>query len=268
MIGLLVIRIVVALSMILLGVAIARRSRRAATIACVPMLLLLVVRIPLVRLPAVEPTLFPFDWYPYVEHWWWEAPALFIMSAGIVVSWKSSWKLMWRRDGVLIATGLLLGRLVVSSTELPGDHENLKGVVDTDGICIQTSAYSCSAAASAAFLYQYGIETTEREMANLCVTRPGLLTAGTTDSGIMRGLRKKAGDYASVRITAPRYEEIPVPSMVSILITRLMAHTVVVEHVDADEILLNNPMFGRHVMTRDEFERRWQGSAITIEPFR
>ena len=58
-------------------------------------------------------------------------------------------------------------------------------------ICLQTSIYTCSAASCATLLRGYGIETTEAEMARLCLTRQG-----TTWLGLYHGLSirlRKAG---------------------------------------------------------------------------
>jgi hypothetical protein len=52
------------------------------------------------------------------------------------------------------------------------------------GVCIQTSTASCSAAAAATLLRAHGIDATESEMAELCLTRDN----GTPMLGVYRGL--------------------------------------------------------------------------------
>jgi len=59
-----------------------------------------------------------------------------------------------------------------------------------DGVCIQTTEKSCSAAAAATLFAHYGIQTNETEMARLCLTRE----IGTTMWGLYRGVRLKAAD--------------------------------------------------------------------------
>jgi len=54
-------------------------------------------------------------------------------------------------------------------------------------ICIQTDNFSCSAACAATLLKAHGIESTEEEMANLCLTR----SKGTLWQGLYRGLKLK-----------------------------------------------------------------------------
>ena len=56
-----------------------------------------------------------------------------------------------------------------------------------DGVCLQSSESSCSAACAATLLKHYGIDTTEKEMVNLCFTRKN----GTSLLGTYRALKIK-----------------------------------------------------------------------------
>jgi len=69
---------------------------------------------------------------------------------------------------------------------------SLSGTVDDTGYCRQTTADSCSAAAAAMVLHAHGIQTTEAEMAALCLTRTG---HGTTPLGLFRGLALKSAKH-------------------------------------------------------------------------
>lgn len=53
-------------------------------------------------------------------------------------------------------------------------------------ICLQTTKYTCSAACAATLLKECGIDASEQEMANLCLTRRGTLW-----QGLYRGLKLK-----------------------------------------------------------------------------
>jgi len=67
---------------------------------------------------------------------------------------------------------------------------------DDHGICLQTSRFTCTAAAAATLLKQYGIEAQESEMAELCLTR-----RGTTWMGLFRGLQLKVeGEQLNVEV--------------------------------------------------------------------
>jgi hypothetical protein len=58
-----------------------------------------------------------------------------------------------------------------------------------EGICLQTTPSTCSAACAATLLTQHGIQASEREMAELCLTR-----RGTTWQGLYHGLKRKTAD--------------------------------------------------------------------------
>lgn len=55
-----------------------------------------------------------------------------------------------------------------------------------NGICVQTTSKTCTPACAATLLQTHGIEATEGEMAQLCLTREG-----TTWMGLYRGLKLK-----------------------------------------------------------------------------
>ena len=57
---------------------------------------------------------------------------------------------------------------------------------DDLGTCLQTTPYTCSPACAAMLLRRYGIEATEAEMAELCLTR-----GGTSWQGLYRGMKLK-----------------------------------------------------------------------------
>jgi len=104
--------------------------------------------------------------------------------------------LMWRQaaDRASKVRALLLSPVVLGASlwsyawffaPLPAD---LRGEVNRNGYCAQTSDFSCSAAAAAMLLHANGIPATEAEMAALCITRTGY---GTSPLGLYRGLALK-----------------------------------------------------------------------------
>ncbi len=66
-----------------------------------------------------------------------------------------------------------------------------------DGHCLQSTLQTCSAAAAATLLKKYDIETTEAEMARLCLTRgfDGVMQEGTNWLGLYRGLKLKTAAH-------------------------------------------------------------------------
>lgn len=252
--------IVAALVSAVLGALTVRRSIKLATGLGIGFLVLILSKAVLFYFPLVEPRLFPWDGYPFVEPWILVLPTTFLIGAGLYAARASR----WRRDLILILGGLFLACTGWQAWSTRGDHERLQGYVAPDGVCFQTSGYSCVAAAAAMLLHRYGVPATEREMARICVTGAGPL-GGTTDCGTMRGLRRKLPGRA-VRIAAPRYEEIPAPCLVAVRLNALVCHCVMVEEVRPEEVSLIDPLKGRRIVKRADFERDWRGTAIYVEP--
>lgn len=239
------------------GVLAARRSLKLATGLGFVALALVLLKVVLGYIPSAEARLLPWDWYAEVDQWHFEVPAMFLAGAGVWAT-RKTW---WKRDAILVLAGLLVVRAGWLLWETRGSLEGLHGTVGPDGVCLQSSGYSCSAAAAASLLWHHGIEATEREMAELCRTRPGL--GGTSECGLMRGLRRKSGGRA--RIAAPDYPELRTPCIVSIELNALVNHAIVVREARSDGVLAMDPMSGVRFLGRAEFERVWIGSAIWIE---
>jgi hypothetical protein len=243
------------------GFRVVRWSRPVGTAACAVPLALIVAKAVAGHIPAAEPSLFPWDWYPMVEPSWYLAPAMFLVGAGLGIAGPSS----WRRGALAAGAVLILSRTAAAgwiSTRPP----ELKGTVNASGVCLQTASYSCGAAAAASFLYYYGVPATEREMAELCCTRSGGLgLAGTSDAGLLRGLRRKLDGRLSVQIARQRYEELSTPSLVPIEVYPGLYHCILLWRVDPELVHIIDPRYGRATLSRSGFEEMWTGSAIWAE---
>jgi hypothetical protein len=109
--------------------------------------------------------------------------------------------LLWRRiDGperrrMLLLTPLPAVVLIPSVSMLFQKPLELHNRWNGD-VCMQTSHATCSPAAAATILRSHGIDTSEAEMARLCLTSPD----GTSLLGLYRGLRlKTAGTGLNVQ---------------------------------------------------------------------
>lgn len=253
-----VLQVAVAAAMAALGAWTVRKSRGWATALSAVFLSMIVLKAVVGHIPAAEPTLFPWDWYPYVEPWWYLVPAMFLLGAGLHLVWRSRWK----RDALLVGAGLLLARTGAAAWVTTRPHE-LQGSVTDSAVCLQTSGYSCGAAAASSFCYYYGLRTTEQEMAELCVTRAGGAgLAGTSDAGLMRGLRRKLGDRYDIRIARTAYGDVPTPALVCLEVWPGVGHAVMLWRVDPELVHILDPRCGRTTLSRSAFERMWTGSAI------
>lgn len=102
--------------------------------------------------------------------------------AGVVVGMRG---LHWLRRGSVVAV-LAAFALFAVMHPLVGTAPRCESQTTPLGDCRQTTPYTCSAAAAASLLQLHGIEATEQEMAELCLTRHG-----TSWLGLYRGLKLK-----------------------------------------------------------------------------
>ena len=110
--------------------------------------------------------------------------------------------LVWRRTaGAAVRRTYTMAELALAGS-LAAAFPLLGGVPqcgdrwDKLGTCLQTTRFTCSPASAATLLRKYGIEATEQEMAELCLTRHG-----TSWQGLYRGLKlKTAGTQWDVQV--------------------------------------------------------------------
>jgi hypothetical protein len=162
---------------------------------------------------------------------------------------------------VLQAYGPLFGRVPVA-----------KPPRIANGVHRQSTSSTCSAAAAATLLGAIGIDATEQEMIELCLTRE----SGTLQLGLYRGLRRKAPG-ARVEILnndLPAIGSSPVPVIVSLgsatpgwrLLERRLGHSVVILSRDAEgRYDIADPVTGgRYPMREVQFRRLWTGEAMRV----
>jgi len=170
------------------GLKMAGRKRWALG-AAVGALSLLLVKCALNKFPVVEAWLFPWPWYVYLQGYWlWPVTLLFF---GLAVR---QLPVRWNRivivgvAGVMFAVSLYTARWMVSP---PDDLSQRRA--DTSGHCMQSTGYTCVPASCVAVLAWWGIDTTEGEMARLCLTS----SWGTSAFNAYRGLTLKLREVAS-----------------------------------------------------------------------
>ena len=150
-----------------------------------------------------------------------------------------------------------------------------------DGICVQTSAATCSPASAATLLKAYGIETTEQEMADLCLTREG-----TRWQGLYRGLKlKTAGSGYDVKVFEASIDELKSMADVPIIlildlkkganvdpayqevqgwIPGVSHSAVLLSFHSNDRVIIADPANGKEVWTEDDMKVLWHGQGFYL----
>jgi hypothetical protein len=194
------------------------------------------------------------------------------------LAWRRIPGRVWRKAMLLLPFALLClyqsyGFLLGAPPPLDNRWKN--------GVCRQTSLASCSPAAAATLLRACGIEATEAEMADLCLTRP----AGTAMLGLYRGLKLKtsgtglAVEAFSGDIEALRAE--PGPVILSVRLDRRpgidsryeqvwgwapgVSHTVVFFGFRPDgKVDVGDPAVGREAWRVQDLQVLWHGKGLRI----
>jgi len=195
-----------------------------------------------------------------------------------------AWRLIpghFVRRGILLLPLVLLCGFHAFAPAFPSPPP-LAGNRWRQGVCLQTSPATCSAAAAATLLRAHGIDTTEAEMARLCLTRE----RGTAAHGLYRGLKlKTAGtswdvevfdtDSAGLRAMAPS------PGILTVRLdptpgidpryeqlwgwTPGVQHTVVFfGFIDNGKIEMGDPAIGREHWSANDLGVLWHGEGVRL----
>ncbi len=124
-------------------------------------------------------TILPFSNLVVIGNW---LPPLAGLLAGF--AWRRIYGRIFRKTMCTSALAFAAGYAAVSP--MLGEPPHCNDNWNSDGICMQTTMHTCTAASAATLLRLHGIHATEAEMAELCLTREG-----TTWMGLYRGLKHK-----------------------------------------------------------------------------
>ena len=245
------------------GLSARQRGRRVAIAVIALCLVPVLLRATFSLFPGLEFRFLCLDGYAILRPWWTVpfAIALFITASPHMSSRLS-------RSG-LVGLGLILwlsgtDRLLATARF---DPSGLDGVVDADGVCRQTTDYSCGAATAATLLHAYGVRSDEREMAELCWTNS---FTGTDELCIARGLRRKlSGSGLEPQLEIGTWEELRAwgePAAVTIKYRLFVDHWVVVLDADDEQVTLGDPIAGRLQISKEVFLELWRGRMVILRP--
>ncbi|MDQ7778802.1 MAG: cysteine peptidase family C39 domain-containing protein [Planctomycetota bacterium] len=260
-----------------LGLVLAKRSRIVTHIVGGVFVVLGFVNLALSQHPEVTTKLFPFADYVFFSDW-----------SGFVAAFLSSASLgLARSRGDRIRASVLSGVLLLLAvmtyawffTEAPALKESR---FDPHGVCLQTADTTCGPACAVTVLKKSGIETTEKEMAELALSRKA---TGTRDLGLYRALKLKAAaaglDVSFVKLNWNELQLVPKPCIIvcvydpdtplttgkelSLSWTPEVGHTVVYFGADVNgRAIIGEPDWGLERWPRWAFDALWTGHAIVV----
>jgi len=147
------------------------------------------------------------------------------------------------------------------------DHlSSLTTRFDSNGICLQTTSYTCGPAAAVTALGKLGLSADEGEMAVLSYTSP---VAGTILSCLSSAVQNR---YAAdgLRCQYRRFDSIEQlkDAGITLAVVRnafLLDHCLTVLEVSDHTITVADPVIGRKVMPHKQFEKIWRFSGIVFK---
>ena len=137
----------------------------------------------------------------------------------------------------------------------------------SDGVCIQSSPYTCGASAMVTLLSQYGIESTEGEMARLTETIP---FKGVSNFQAVAGLNRKLIEVNSnftgkLKVYSDdEIDEIQTPCLTAIKYSLFFDHMICVLKIKQDFVEIADPLKGQRTMTRKKFLDQWRNVNIEM----
>lgn len=148
---------------------------------------------------------------------------------------------------------------------LRGRHESLETRITTEGLCFQTTDYTCGPAAAVTALGKLGIKAEEGRLAVLAYSSPVIGTLPVCLSDAINS------EYASYGLSCEfeRYDSVAELQKVDVTLAVvkdrfLNDHCVAVLEVDDESVLIADPASGKHIISHEKFAQIWRFSGIAI----
>ncbi|MGH2272888.1 cysteine peptidase family C39 domain-containing protein, partial [Anaerohalosphaeraceae bacterium U12dextr] len=139
---------------------------------------------------------------------------------------------------------------------------------DADGVCRQSTAFTCGPAAAATALRRLGVEVSEGRLAGLSRSCPFI---GTAEYDLYWGIQAAAGERVRCRYVRGRVlPELAGGEVMLVMMpqSRVMNHCVAVVAMTAAAVVVADPSEGLLTLPREYLEEHWTGSAIVMSKLR
>jgi hypothetical protein len=149
---------------------------------------------------------------------------------------------------------------------IKGDLSNLKTTVNSSGICYQSTDYTCGPAAAVTALDRLGLSANEGEIAILSHTSPVTGTLPSCLSSALQRLYGTEGLRCQYRYFDSINELRKAGITLAVVKDGLMNHHCVAVLGVSDYIItVADPVWGRMLMSHDEFKKVWRFSGIVLK---
>ena len=144
--------------------------------------------------------------------------------------------------------------------------QNLHTTFSKDGICIQTTGFTCGPAAAVTVLRQLGIDAQESELA---VSSKCNIKNGTTYEHLTSAIKKlygKKGIDCSIRNfdSIDQLKDI-YPIIAVIKLSSAVDHYTAVLEVTEDKVIVGDPIAGKKEWTYEDFSKKWRSVGIVLK---
>lgn len=239
------------------GVMAARSGNRPADIAALSGVIILFAQIALFFYPEIEILIFNFADYAYFRWWGMAGAALLGGTAFNKIKGRDRIALWIFEIIVVCACFYLIWQSFF------GVSADFVEIGFEEGICRQSTDYTCAPASCVTYLKRIGIASGEREMAALCATQ----RLGSAYVNIYRGLKLKLAGYnyevILERVRPEKLLEITTPFITSLYIHPGVLHTVTVLETSRSGVVIAETVRGARIdVTPNDFLKRWDGLAL------
>lgn len=221
-----------------------------------------------IRIPVYIPSLYfsiPFKWFL-------SGRTEFVFTGFCAAIMLST--CMWKTDRKSYKTALpvfmtvILVYYSISPFALPGilfnKHKNLQTKINEEGICMQTTGYTCGPAAAVTALRNLGIDAEEGEIAIACNTT---ISAGTQPDSLQDGLLKLYSNYGlhcEYRFFTS-IQELEPNTVVIVKYKFMVDHYVTVLKVTETLVIVGDPLVGIKNYPHDSFILLWRKQGVILK---
>jgi predicted double-glycine peptidase len=217
------------------------------------------------RVPLLE-FVPPISW---LMHGRTEFVALGFACAGLLTTLLA--RMSGKRMKILVGIFMIIAILYLSALPfafppmLRNYQSRLEANFDSFGVCLQSNHFNCGPAAAVTALRALGVSASEGEIAILARTNPASGTQPDILSSALQDGYGKMGISCEYRLFKSAEDlEGNVPAITLIKLNPITDHHVAVLDVTDEKITLGDPLEGRRIMSRAEFENVWRRLGIVV----